>query len=74
MDPSSKLMSHEPQSGCSRQRCRQEICLYLIISVDSFYDGLINLDKFFRIAGVIISVNVACLELNQLPDLPEWSR
>jgi hypothetical protein len=32
------------------------------------------LDKLFRIAGAIISVNVACLELSWPPDLPEWSR
>jgi hypothetical protein len=42
----------------------QKVSLYLIISTDSFYDGLINLNKFFRIAGVIILINVACLELD----------
>jgi hypothetical protein len=31
-----------------------EVGLYPIISTDSFYDGLINLNKFFRIAGADI--------------------
>jgi hypothetical protein len=52
----------------------QKVSLYMIISTDSFYDGLINLNKFFRIAGAIILINVACLELDWPPDLPEWSR
>jgi hypothetical protein len=41
----------------------QEVGLYLIISTDIFYNGLINLNKFFRIAGVVILINVAFLEL-----------
>jgi hypothetical protein len=50
----------------------QKVGLYLIISTDSFYDGLINLNKFFRIARVVILINVACLELGRPPDPPEW--
>jgi hypothetical protein len=49
----------------------QEVDLYPIISTGSFYDGLINLNKFFRIAGAVILINVACLELGRPPDLPE---
>jgi hypothetical protein len=52
----------------------QEVGLYLIISTGSFYDSLINLNKFFRIAGAIILINVACLELGWSLDLPEWPR
>jgi hypothetical protein len=49
----------------------QKVGLYPIISTGSFYDGLINLNKFFRIARVVILINVACLELGWPPDLPE---
>jgi hypothetical protein len=35
---------------------------------------LINLDKLFRIARAVISVNVVCLELSRPPDLPKWPR
>jgi hypothetical protein len=63
----------EPRSGCSRQYRMQKIGLYPIISAGSFYDGLINLNKFFRIVGAIILINVACLELSRPHDLPEWS-
>jgi hypothetical protein len=49
----------------------QEVGLYPIISTGSFYDGLINLNKFFKIAGAIILINVACLELGRPPD-PPW--
>jgi hypothetical protein len=52
----------------------QKVDLYPIISIDSFYDGLINLNKFFKITGVVILINVACLELGWPPDLPKWSR
>jgi hypothetical protein len=52
----------------------QEVGLYLIISTGSFYDGLIKLNKFFMIAGIVILINVAWLELGQPPDLPEWPR
>jgi hypothetical protein len=52
----------------------QEVGLYPIISIDSFYDDLINLNKFFRIARLVILINVACLELGRPPDLPEWPR
>jgi hypothetical protein len=52
----------------------QEVGLYPIISTGSFYDGLINLNKIFRIAVAVILINVACLELGWPPDLPEWSR
>jgi hypothetical protein len=41
----------------------QKVVIYLIISTDSFYDGLINLNKLFRIVGAVILINVACLEL-----------
>jgi hypothetical protein len=50
----------------------QEVGLYPIISTGSFYDGLINLNKFFRIAETIILINVVCLELDRPPDLPKW--
>jgi hypothetical protein len=52
----------------------QEVGLYPIISTGSFYDGMINLNKFFRIAEAIILINMACLELAWPPDLPEWPR
>jgi hypothetical protein len=52
----------------------QEVGLYPIISTGSIYDGLINLNKFFRIAGVVILINVACFELGRPPDLLEWPR
>jgi hypothetical protein len=52
----------------------QKVGLYQIISTGSFYDGLINPNKFFRIAGAIILINVGYLELGWPPDLPEWSR
>jgi hypothetical protein len=51
-----------------------EVGIYPIISTGSFYDDLINLKKFFRNAGAIILINVACLELDWPPDLPERSR
>jgi hypothetical protein len=41
----------------------QKIGLYPIISTRSFYDGLINLNKFFRIAGAVILINVTYLAL-----------
>jgi hypothetical protein len=52
----------------------QEVGIYPIISTGSFYDGLINMNKFIRIAIVIISINVVCLKLGWPPDLLEWSR
>jgi hypothetical protein len=52
----------------------QKVGLYPIISTDSFYDGLINLNKLFRIAGVVLLINVAYLEFGWPPDLPELSR
>jgi hypothetical protein len=52
----------------------QKVDFYLIISTDSSYDGLINLNNFFRITGAIILINVACLGLGWPPDLLEWSR
>jgi hypothetical protein len=52
----------------------QKVGLYPIISTDSFYDGLINLNKFLRIVGAVILINVACPELGRSPDLPEWPR
>jgi hypothetical protein len=52
----------------------QEVGLYPIISTGNFYDGLINLNKFFRIAKVVILINVAYLELGRPPDLLEWPR
>jgi hypothetical protein len=64
----------EPQSGRSGQCRMQEVGIYSIISTDSFYDDLINLNKFFGIAGAIILINVTCLELGRPPDLPEWPR
>jgi hypothetical protein len=47
----------------------QKVGLYPIISSDNFYDDLINLNKFFRIAGAIILINVTCLELGWPPNL-----
>jgi hypothetical protein len=52
----------------------QEVGLYPIISTGNFYDGLINLNKFFRIVGVVILINVVCFVLGRPPDLPEWPR
>jgi hypothetical protein len=42
-----------------------------IVSTGSFYDGLINLNKFFRVAGSIILVNVTHLELGWPLDFSE---
>jgi hypothetical protein len=50
------------------------VSLYSIISTGSFYDDLINLNKFFGIAVAIILINVTCLELGRPPDLLEWPR
>jgi hypothetical protein len=52
----------------------QKVGIYPMISTDSFYDGLINLNKFFRIAGAVLLINAAYLEFGWPPDLPEWSR
>jgi hypothetical protein len=52
----------------------QEVGIYPIISTGSFYDGLINLNKFFRIVGVVILIDVAYLELGRPPNLPECPR
>jgi hypothetical protein len=49
----------------------QKVILYPIISTGSFYDGLINLNKFFKIARTVILINVTCLELGRPSDLPE---
>jgi hypothetical protein len=49
----------------------QKVDLYPIISTGSFYDGLINLNKFFKIVRAIILINVAYLELGRPPSLPE---
>jgi hypothetical protein len=46
----------------------REVGLYLIISTGSFYDGLINLNKFFRIVGAVILINVAYLEHGRPPN------
>jgi hypothetical protein len=51
-----------------------KVGLYPIISTGNFNNGLINLNKLFRIVGVVILINVACLELGWPPDLPEWPR
>jgi hypothetical protein len=51
----------------------QKISLHPIISSDSFNDGLINLNEFFRIASSVIQIYVACLEFGWLLDIPEWS-
>jgi hypothetical protein len=72
MDPSDKLI--EPRFGRFGQCRMQEVSIYPIISTDSFYDSLINLNNFFRIVGTVILVNVTCLELGRPPDLPEWPR
>jgi hypothetical protein len=41
----------------------QKVALHSIISSDSFYDGVINLNKFFRIVGSVILINVTRHEL-----------
>jgi hypothetical protein len=41
----------------------QEVGLYPIISTGSFYDGLININKFFNTAGAVILINAARFEL-----------
>jgi hypothetical protein len=64
----------EPRSGRSRQCHMQKVGIYPIISTDSFYDSLINLNKFFRIVGAIILINVACFELGRPPDFPKLPR
>jgi hypothetical protein len=51
----------------------QKISLHPIISSDSFDDGLINLNEFFRIASFIILIYVARLEFGWPLDIPEWS-
>jgi hypothetical protein len=51
----------------------QKVDLHPIISTDSFYDGLINLNKFFMIARSVILINVARLELGWSPDFSERS-
>jgi hypothetical protein len=52
----------------------QKVDLYPIISTGSFYDGLINLNKIFRIAGAIVLINVACFEFGRPPNFPKWPR
>jgi hypothetical protein len=49
----------------------QKVGLYPIISTVSFYDGLINVNKFFRIAGAIVLINVVCFEFDRPPDFPK---
>jgi hypothetical protein len=51
----------------------QKVDLHTIISSGSFYDGLINLNKFFRITGSIILINVTHLELGWPPDFSKRS-
>jgi hypothetical protein len=51
----------------------QEISLHPIISSDSFDDGLINLNEFFRIASSVILIYVARLEFGWPLDIPERS-
>jgi hypothetical protein len=51
----------------------QKVGLHPIISIDSFYDGLINLNKFFRIAGSVILINVTHLEVGWPSDFSERS-
>jgi hypothetical protein len=48
----------------------QEVVIYSIISTSNFYNGLINLNKFFRIAGAVILINVAYFEPGRPFDLP----
>jgi hypothetical protein len=51
----------------------QKIGLHPIISSDSFDDGLINVNEFFRIASSVILIYVARLEFGWPLDIPEWS-
>jgi hypothetical protein len=48
--------------------------MHPIVSSDGLNDGLIHLNKFFRVAGAIIPVDVASLEFVWPMDLSEWSR
>jgi hypothetical protein len=41
----------------------QKIDLHSIVSSGGLNDGLIHLNKFFRVAGAIISIDVASVEL-----------
>jgi hypothetical protein len=52
----------------------QKVGIHSIISTDSFYDGLINLNKVFRIAGSVILINVTHLELGWPLDFSERNR
>jgi hypothetical protein len=52
----------------------QKVGLHPIVSSSGLNDGLINLNKLFRIVGVVISIDVASLELVLPLDLSKWSR
>jgi hypothetical protein len=55
----------------------QIVGLYLIVTSYGFNDRVVNLDEFFRVAGVVILVNRPRLELVGLGDLLEcwcWVR
>jgi hypothetical protein len=51
----------------------QKVGLHPIISTGSFFDGLINLNKFFRVTGSVILINVTRLELGWPPNFSERS-
>jgi hypothetical protein len=52
----------------------QKVGIHLIVSSDSLNDCLIHLNKFSRVLGAIVPVDVASLELVWPPDLSEWTR
>jgi hypothetical protein len=61
----------EPRSGHTRHCCEQVIGFHPIVSSCGLDDCVIDLDKFFRIAGAVILVDVLELELLWPHDLPE---
>jgi hypothetical protein len=64
-------MSHDLTASINAMG--RKVGLHLIISSNSFYDSLIDLDELFRIAGPIISIDMTGFELVWPPDLSKWS-
>jgi hypothetical protein len=54
-------MSHDLTASINAMG--RKVGLHLIISSNSFYDSLIDLDELFRIAGPIISIDMTGFEL-----------
>jgi hypothetical protein len=63
----------EPRSGRAGQCHGKKVGLNPIISSSGLNDGMINLNKLFRIVGPVILINVAILELVRPLELFEWS-